>query len=122
MGRKASGMREATGMGTVSKIHHNAVHIATPSVIDAGAVRPPNSRANQATTTERSGPSQRREWERSVDDFLILPFTSDFIPTLNQLLNKISTENESYFSLLQKKSIMHINKIEPMSAIRCSLI
>ena len=51
-------MREATGMGIASKIHHRAVHKAMPRVRQAGTDNPPNSLAAQPAKKEMKGASQ----------------------------------------------------------------
>ena len=52
------GMREATGIGIASKIHHRAVHKAIPRVRQAGTDNPPNSLAAKPAKREMTGASQ----------------------------------------------------------------
>ena len=57
-GRRERGRREATGMGTASKIHQRAVHKAIPRVMAAGVSSPPNFQTDQLIRVDRRGAAQ----------------------------------------------------------------
>jgi hypothetical protein len=56
-GSKERGRREATGMGTASKIHHSAVQRAIPRVIAASKSSKPKLKIKVLTPNASSGPS-----------------------------------------------------------------
>ena len=71
-GSKERGRREATGMGTASKIHQRAVHRAIPRVMAAGGSSHPNSQTDQPIRTESRGAAQSiKVWEPWVGFSLI---------------------------------------------------
>tara|TARA_B100002019_G_C20805007_1_gene373112 strand:- start:57 stop:485 length:429 start_codon:yes stop_codon:yes gene_type:complete len=65
-GSKERGRREATGMGTASKIHQSAVHKAMPRVMEAGISSPPKLLLPKPARRAMIGPSQSTRLRENV--------------------------------------------------------
>ena len=60
-------MREATGIGTASKIHHRAVQMAMAKVRAADSSKPPIDLPIQPINRAISGATHSKEFPKSVD-------------------------------------------------------